>query len=179
MRAIAALLLALVASGCATASHRYRTLQEDWERSAPIHPSADAGEDPFPGATELSRGALVQQVLERNPSLRAARYAWRAALARYPQATALDDPTLASRIAPRSIGASGVDEAYSLELSQALPFPGKLALRGQAALGEAEAAGSDFAAVRSRLALMASLLYDDYYVAARSLALNGEHIELL
>jgi outer membrane protein, heavy metal efflux system len=184
MRAIrarsAALLLVFVAiSGCATASsHRYRTLQESWDRSASA-PRAETGDDPFAGMAELSRAALVQQVLERNPNARAARYAWRAALARYPQATALDDPMLGGTLAPRSIGTSRVDEAYSVELSQALPFPGKLALRGQAALGEAEAAASDFAAVRLRLALMASLLYDDYYVAARSIALNGQHIELL
>src|SRR5687768_10396053 len=99
MRAIrarwAALLLVSAAiSGCATASsHRYRTLQESWDRSASA-PRAETGDDPFAGVAELSRAALVQQVLERNPNVRAARYAWRAALARYPQATALDDPML-------------------------------------------------------------------------------------
>jgi outer membrane protein TolC len=180
MRAIALLLAFVAASGCATASStRYRTLREDWERSVIGARSPDADENPFPGMAELSRQALVQQVLDRNPTVRAARYAWRAALARYPQATALDDPILAGTLAPRSIGTNRVNEAYSVELSQALPFPGKLGLRGQAALGEAEAAASDFAAVRLRLALMASLLYDEYYVAARSLALNGEHVELL
>jgi len=177
----ASLLLALVAgSGCATAStHRYRTLQEDWQRSAVERSPADSGEDPFAGMAELSRGALVAQVLERNPNVRAARYAWRAALARYPQATALDDPMLGGTLAPRSLGTRRVDEAYSVELSQAFPFPGKLGLRGQAALGEAEAAGRDFAAVRLRLALIASLVYDDYYVAARSIERNAEHIGLL
>jgi cobalt-zinc-cadmium efflux system outer membrane protein len=177
----ALLLLAFAAgSGCAASStHRYRALQDDWQRSAVDRPAADAGEDPFAGVAELSRATLVHQVLERNPNVRAARYAWRAALARYPQATALDDPMLGGTLAPRSLGTSRVDEAYSVELSQAFPFPGKLALRGQAALGEAEAAARDFAAVRLRLALMASLLYDDYYVAARSVALNAEHIELL
>ncbi|HKA14549.1 MAG TPA: TolC family protein [Myxococcota bacterium] len=182
MRATAALLLlAYAISGCAsTSSNRYRTLQEDWQRAgADASPAGAGDEDPFPGAAELARGALVQQVLERNPTARAARYAWRAALARYPQATSLDDPMLGGSIAPGSFGAHGVDEGYRIELSQALPFPGKLALRGQAALGEAEAAARDFAAVRLRLALMASLLYDDYYVAARSVEVNAEHVALL
>src|SRR5687767_7602494 len=134
MRAItarwAALLLAsVVISGCATASSsRYRTLQEDWQSAAAGSSRADAGEGLFEGMPELSRGALVQQVLERNPTVRAAQYAWRAALARYPQATALDDPMLGGSLAPRSFGTSRVDEAYSVELSQALPFPGKLRL---------------------------------------------------
>lgn len=177
----ASVLLAILAvSGCATAStQRYRALQDDWQHSAVERSPTDAGEDPFAGMAELSRGALVAQVLDRNPNVRAARYAWRAALARYPQATALDDPMLGATLAPRSLGASRVSEAYSIELSQAFPFPGKLALRGQAALGEAEAAARDYAAVRLRLALMASLLYDDYYVAARSIRLNAEHVELL
>ncbi len=180
MRATIAPLLAIALCGCAVASSsRYRTLREDWERTAPSAPSADAGDELFSGMVELPRGVLVQQVLERNPSLRAARYAWRAALALYPQVTALDDPMLGGSLAPRSFGTHRVDEAYTLELSQALPFPGKLALRGQAALGEAEAAQRDFSAVRLRLALMTSLLYDDYYVAARSLEVNTQHIELL
>jgi outer membrane protein TolC len=178
----AALLLAFVAiSGCAGASStRYRTLREDWQRAEATAPARqDAGDSLFAGASALDRGELVQRVLERNPSAGAARHAWRAALARVPQVTALEDPMLGGSLAPRSFGTRRVDDAYSVELSQALPFPGKRALRGQAALGEAEAAARDFAAVRLRLAAITSMLYDDYYLAARALEVNAEHVALL
>ncbi len=131
------------------------------------------------GAPFLERGALIHKVLERNPTIRAARYAWRAALARVPQVTSLDDPMLGAGLAPRSIGSSSVDSAPKFDLSQKLPFPGKLRLHGEAALAEAEAASHSHAAVRLRLATIASLLFDDYYLAARSLEINADHIALL
>jgi outer membrane protein, heavy metal efflux system len=180
-RCVALLLACFAISGCATASsNRYRTLRDDWQREeSTAAPSEDPGDALFAGATVLERSQLVAQVLERNPSVGAARHAWRAALARYPQAIALDDPMLRAGLAPRSFASGGAETAYDVELSQALPFPGKRDLRGQAALGEAEAAQRDYAAVRLRLAAIASQLYDDYYLAARSLEVSAEHVSLL
>ena len=171
----------LAATACSTAVPSYRSQSEAWQRSGDADSIARTSEDAdlFEGARSLERQALVRLVLERNPTVRAARYAWRAALARYPQVTALDDPMFGAGVAPRSIGSNDVDDAPKFDLSQKLPFPGKLRLRGEAALGEAEAASHDYEAVRLRLATMASLLYDDYYVAARSLEINREHVALL
>ena len=173
------LLLLLTVSACATATHRYRTLHDDWQRTDSSVRASTTDVDLFRGAPFLERRALIEQVLERNPNVRAARFAWRAALARYPQATALEDPMFGVGVAPASIGSSSVNAAPKFDLSQKLPFPGKLGLRGEAALGEAEAASHDYVAVRLRLATMASLLYDDYYLAARSLEINAEHVALL
>jgi len=179
-RGAVALLLWLVASACSTSSNRYQTLTKDWQRSeARSTRPADAGERLFANAPVLDRRVLVQYVLERNPTVRAARFAWRAALARYPQATALEDPLLGAGVAPRSIESGSVNEAPKFDLSQKFPFPGKLRLRGEAAIGEAEAASHEHAAVRLRLATMASLLFDDYYLATRSLEINAEHVALL
>src|SRR4030095_6068217 len=102
---------------------RHHELEDAWERSAPAPAATD---DPFAGHATLERPALIAAVLARNPSIAAARWAWRAALARYPQETALDDPVLGYTLAPASIGSSSVDIGQRVELSQALPFPGKL-----------------------------------------------------
>jgi len=171
-------LFAMVACSTATPG-RYRSLSEDWQRSEADAPAADLDDRLFEGFEHLDREALIARVLERNPTVRAARYAWRAALERYPQVTSLDDPMLGAGVAPRSIGSSTVDDAPKFDLSQKLPFPGKLALRGEAALAEAEAASHDVEAVRLRLATMASQLFDDYTLAARSLAINAQHVALL
>jgi outer membrane protein TolC len=170
--------LAAAAPGCAGPglAARQRAQDDAWERSAP---AADAAGEPFPGAPFLEREALVDEVLRRNPSVQAARWAWRAALERYPQETSLDDPMLGYGVAPRSFGSSEFSDAHKVELSQAFPFPGKLGLRGEIALAEAEAAAHDYEAVRLRLATMTSLVFDDYYLAARSLAINAEHLELV
>ncbi len=155
---------------------RHRELADAWSRAAPARAASD---DPLAGHTTLDRQALVAAVLARNPSIEAARWAWRAALARYPQETALDDPMLEYSLAPASLGSSRVDAGQRVALSQALPFPGKLTLRGEIALAEAEAAASDHAAVRLRLATLASLLFDELYLIDRKLGVNDAHRGLL
>lgn len=156
-----------------------REQRDAWERAESRARSASQAPDPFAGAALLERAALVQAVLERNPTLHAARYAWRAALERAPQVASLDDPMLGFGVAPRSFGSSEVDEGTRIDFSQRLPFPGKLALRGEVAAFEAEAASQDFQAVRLRLAALASRLFDEYYLAARSLEVNAQHVALL
>lgn len=176
LRALA--LLAPLLWSCAgpSLSSRHHEQQDAWRRAAPAQAASD---DLFAGQAVLERRALVAAVLARNPSIDAARWAWRAALARYPQETALEDPMLEYSLAPASVGASGVDTGQRVTLSQALPFPGKLALRGEIALAEAEAAASDFTAVRLRLAALASLLFDQAYLVERKLAVNDAHRDLL
>jgi outer membrane protein TolC len=174
-----AALLAAGLTGCAGLglARRHHEAERSWRESAGDLARDDA--DPFPGAARLERAALVEAVLRRNPSIRAARWSWKAALARYPQETSLDDPMLGYGVAPRSFGSDAVQDGHRVELSQRVPFPGKLSLRGEIALAEAEAARSDFEAVRLRLATMASLLFDELWLLERSLAINGEHLGLL
>ena len=156
----------------------YRAL--DRELTALEAEPAPPPERLFPGALELGREALVAEVLRRNPSLAAARFAWRAALARYPQVTSLDDPSVGYSIGPRTFGSGTVpQEAHRFDVSQAIPFPGKLGLRGAAALAEADAAGQDFAAVRLRLASIASMLFDEYWLLARAVEINDAHLDLV
>jgi outer membrane protein TolC len=177
----AGLALLAVASGCSIAAgpelRRQQRALEALEEAAPD----DAAGPPFAAAAAtLERAALVEEVLRRNPTIAAARFAWRAALARHPQETALPDPTFAYSIGPRTLGSSTVaQEAHRFDVGQAIPFPGKLALRGAAALAEAEAAARDHEAVRLRLATMASLLYDEHWLLARAAEINDEHLRLV
>ncbi len=135
--------------------------------------------DPFAGRPTLERSELVRAALERNPSLHAARHAWRAALLREPQVTALPDPTVGYGLAPRSLGARNVDVGHVVDVAQTFPFPGKLALRGEVAEAEAEAARGDLGGVRLSLAVMASRLHDERHFLARAVEITGEHLALL
>ncbi len=132
-------LVGIVLPGCVTGlSGRYQTLHREMERSQLTHVEYKETEDTFVHVTTLERPVLLREVLNRNPSIHSAQQAWRAALARYPQVVSLDDPMLGYGLAPLSFGSNSVDDAHKVDLSQKLPFPGKLALRGQAALAEAE-----------------------------------------
>src|SRR5262249_13886436 len=90
--------------------------------------NSQPGELPFTGQAELNVEALIEQVLARNPSLSQMIAAWQAASARYPQVTSLEDPMFAATVGPGTIAPDepGVEFAYRLEVSQKLPFPGKL-----------------------------------------------------
>jgi outer membrane protein, heavy metal efflux system len=142
-------------------------------------PRVEADQQAGPG--ELSVEALVQQVLDRNPSLAQMVAAWQAASARYPQVTSLDDPMIAGTIGPGTIAPDdpGVRFAYRLEISQKYPFPGKLGLRGQAAQAEAGAAGLDVEDMRLQLIQSAQDAFYEYYLAYRALEVNQENLRLL
>jgi outer membrane protein TolC len=170
---------AIFLTGCLGSGRvQYRALHQELAALEP--PPAAPGERPFAGAAQLERDALVGEVLRRNPTISAARFAWRAALARYPQETALEDPTFGYGLGPRTFTSREAPQiGQRFELSQALPFPGKLALRGEAALAEAEAAAHDYEAVRLRLATMASMLHDEWWLLARTAEINRQHLELV
>src|SRR5207302_2419707 len=115
----------------------------------------------------------------RNPSLAQMIAAWQAASARYPQVTSLEDPMLAGKLGPGSFGSNNVAFAYMAEVSQKLPFPGKLKLRGENALAEANAAGLDVADMRLQLIESAQIAFYDLFLVARALEWNEESLKLL
>jgi cobalt-zinc-cadmium efflux system outer membrane protein len=134
--------------------------------------------DPFAGAATLDRAALTAAVRERNPTLEAARLAWRAAAARPAQERALDNLMVSYGAAPLSLG-GGVPFGQSLEVRQALPYPGKRRVRTAMAEAEAEAAFQGYQKALLELTTEASLLFDDWYLVHRALAINAEHRLLL
>jgi outer membrane protein TolC len=170
--------LALACAG-PSLGQRYRESREELRASAGRSASLADGETLFAGIQVLESEVLVREVLRRNPSLRAAQEAWRAALARYPQETALGDPMLDIGVGPRTFGGETGDDAFALELRQPLPFPGKLGLRGEMALADAEASHRELDASRIDLAVRAQVLFADYYLAARALEINATHLRLL
>jgi outer membrane protein, heavy metal efflux system len=127
----------------------------------------------------LERASFVRAVLRNNPSVESARQGFRAALGRVRQAGAFEDPMLDLGLAPLSVAREGVPLGYEVQLSQRLPWFGKRALETQMASAEAGAAEADYQSVRRELGMTAVLLYDQYYVATRSLDINAEHVVLM
>lgn len=126
----------------------------------------------------LDRDELIAEILERNPTVDAARQAWKAAAARSAQVT-LDDPMLSYALAPASVGAGRADFGEEVEVSQPLPWPGKLRRRREIEAGMAEARFHDLDEARVGMALEAARLFGDYYLVARAREINAEHVRLL
>jgi outer membrane protein TolC len=91
-------------------------------------------------APEPSLREFVERALEAQPSLAEAEARYRAALERLPQVTALPDPTVSFTQMLRSVETRVGPQLNTVMLGQALPWFGKLDVRGQIATQEAAAA---------------------------------------
>jgi len=140
----------------------------------PLPPVMPPGPPPVDVLVEnvLSRQWLAAEIEARHPSLEAMAAAWRAAMQRYPQQIALDNPMLMGMIAPESAGSAVTETAYAFQLNQKLPWFGKRNLRGAAAAADADAASQDLADTRLQVRLAADLAFFEYFLVERQSALN-------
>ncbi len=141
--------------------------------------SLAAEENPFAGSKQISTRELVQAVLSQNPSLPAMQAARDAAEARIVQASALKDPMFSYAVAPATVGVSDLDFSQTFELSQALPWPGKRRLRGEAAQHEAKAAHEGIDSQRLKLIALAKSVFADWYFIHEAIRINRVNQDLL
>ena len=175
-------MLASVVQACATisGSSAYRGASAE-PAGANSQPFLASRTDAASGlqSPALDRRAFVRAVLERNPTIESARQGWRAALSRISQAGTFDDPMIDLGVAPLSFDSSKAPFGYEMGVSQHLPWFGKRGLEVSAAAAEADASKSDYEALKRELALSALVLYDQYFVAQRSLEINARHVDLM
>lgn len=130
-------------------------------------------------ADSLSLKDLLREVLQRNASLESMRATYAAALERTPQVSAFDDPMLSYSSVPSSINSSDVDYAQKITLSQKVPWPGKLSLKGDIASSIASSASQDLDALRNLVAEAVKKAYYDYYYIFRAIEINDENLEVI
>jgi len=128
---------------------------------------------------ELQLDWLVEEVQSRNPSIRAATEAWRAAAQRYPQVVSLEDPMFGFLVSTANVGSNEGEAGYMLDVSQRIPWPGKRRLRGGIAAAEADVMQGEIGVTRLRLAEAAKSAYFDYYQAQRQMEVIDATTELL
>lgn len=107
----------------------------------------------------LQLSELIREAVDNNPDIKAAEQRWHAAQARIPQVQTLPDPKI--NLAYKSLDTQ--ETMYGV--SQALPFPGKLRLRGEVATSEADIAEQDYLAVTLQvIAALKEAFYDLHFV---------------
>jgi outer membrane protein, heavy metal efflux system len=137
------------------------------------------------GTEPLTVQRLVKTVLVRNPSLPALRAAASEAASRVGSAGTLDDPMLSYTFAPETVGGiqnpNGSDRGLNqhVELSQAIPWPGSLALREAEASSMAEAARQDLADLRLQIMAAVKAGFAEWYYIHRALQINRANRQLL
>ena len=128
--------------------------------------------------------ALVQEALERNQEVQAARRAIEAKRARVPQARAWPDPTVSvsyggNVLPPFTLMNGDPSSARQFTAEQEIPFPGKTRLRGEIAAREADAEALNYEAVSRRVEAEVKQAYFDLYFTDQSLSTLHKDRELL
>ncbi len=136
-------------------------------------------ENAFPNTQQLNAQMLVDAVLRRNPDIPTLQAAWNATTARIDRVDALDDPMIAYSVAPRTANGPTNDLRQSISVSQRMPWPGKLALRGDAARFEAKSSFENIEKKRLELILWSKQLFADWYFIHAALRINDINKSLL
>lgn len=96
------------------------------------------------GRTSLSQAVTLEELIEAgirdNPTIRAKRAAWQGAGQKYSRVRSLDDPMITYTQPIKEIETRLGPNKRSVMLSQKIPYPGKLKLKGKIANKEAEIA---------------------------------------
>lgn len=115
---------------------------------------------------------LVTAVLQANPRLEVAQATWQASIARIEQQSALDDPQFKYSFAPLTVDTEKSDFGQRFEISQKLPFPGKLPLRAKVAEYQAETRQQNIATLQLILATSAKSIFADWYFIHQAIVIN-------
>ena len=123
---------------------------------------------------------LIQEVLARNPELAAARKQWEAATNRIVQVQSLDDPILSLQLwnVPQPFNVART-ENHIFGLSQNLPFPGKLGLKGEVASRSADMTEQSVHAKERDLVARLKQVYYDLFLTQKAIQIHHEQVELL
>jgi outer membrane protein, heavy metal efflux system len=149
--------------------------------NGPLHSKLAAQE----AQVNVQLDALIAEALERNPELSVMRRSFDASRARVPQAKALPEPMLSygyagnAPLPPFDIQKGDPASARMVSVTQEIPYPGKLALKGKQAHVEAEA--EYWAYEQTRLNLVAEVkdAYFELFYLHKALATSAKNKTLL
>lgn len=131
----------------------------------------------------LSLDSLIEEAKKNNPEILAAKKRYEAAKARIPQAKSLEDPTIGLTFEKVPRGTLKLDKTMSedrmLSLSQAIPFFGKLSLKGKIALIESQMFATEIKNKELEIISSVKNAYYDLYMNYKEIELNQESLEFL
>jgi len=126
---------------------------------------------------------VIAEGLRRNPAVQSALHAVEAQRHKVPQAKSLADPEVsvgwAGNIAPFSLQEGDPSSYRGVGVSQQIPYPGKLKLRGQIVSKDVDAAQWEYEAVRRRVVEDLKSAYYDYFFYDKALEVSRKDKDLL
>ena len=133
--------------------------------------------------TPLKLNDLVEEALNKNPDILAAKSKWEVFKERPPQAGSLDDPMVGLGIVnlPTDTFSFRQEDMTMKEISltQRLPYPGKRGLRSEMAQKEAEAAFSDYEEVKVKVSRDVKMAYYELFYVNKAIEVTEKNREIL
>jgi cobalt-zinc-cadmium efflux system outer membrane protein len=154
---------------------------------SPAFVTASSAQNPMPQhePTVTPLAEVLQEAEQNNPQIQAARQGWKAAQQVPSQVSTLPDPQFQLQQvnvgSPRPFaGYTNSDFAYfGLGVSQDLPYPGKLRLRGEIAKRDAEVSQQQFESVRRSVLAEVKATYFQLAYLSKTLGILESDGELL
>ncbi|MEE8575503.1 MAG: TolC family protein [Thermodesulfobacteriota bacterium] len=130
-------------------------------------------------AGDMELSALIREGLLKNPRIIALRHEWKRIEQRFPQARALPDPVLSYTYPIRKIETRLGPTEHVFGVSQRIPFPGKLRLKGDIANKEIQMARLEIESAAFDLALSIKLSFYELYYIDKAVGFARERLNVL
>lgn len=174
----------LAMQGCAVSkdNSRFDHLVNEVNAKATINPEAvlkGISENSFRDIKMLEVETVIRMALDNNPGLTSMRERVKEAAHRYPLVTSLYDPVVGVGFFPSTVVSDRADFAYKIDFRQRILYPGKLGLKGEKAIAEAEVVLNNFSSVKLKLVSMVKTAYLELFFIHRAIEINDENKNLL
>ena len=127
--------------------------------------------------------SFVQEALQNNPEIKAAKARWGASTKRPSQEGTLPDPMIGVDWQNVSFDSITLDDdpdsMLRFSFEQDIPFPGKLSLKKKIAARDSEAEEKSYRATERRVIADLKASYYDWYLAAKAIEITERNQELL
>jgi outer membrane protein TolC len=131
----------------------------------------------------VSLESLIEEAKKNNPEILSAKKRYEAAKARIPQAKSLEDPSVGLTFEKIPRGTLKINKTMPddrmLSLTQAVPFFGKLSLKGKIALVESQMAVSEYKAKEITIVKEVKKAYYDLFMNYKEIELTKTNLTLL
>lgn len=131
-------------------------------------------------ASPVKLQKLIEFAMENNPGIKAAKLEWSRIIQKYPQAISLDDPMIIYAYSIKNVETRTGPQKQIFKLSQKIPFPGKLSLKGDVVIKEVEIAKTNFEKeLRNVIVAIKKSYYELFYIrkAAELTTQNNKILE--
>ena len=146
-------------------------------------PAQSSGVEASSAGETLTLDAVVREALAKNPAVQSALHTIAAQRRRVPQVRSLPDPMVsagwAGNITPFSVQEGDPSSNRNVSVTQQIPYPGKLKIRGEIASKEADAYQTDYEAVVRRITADVKAAYFDYFYFDKAIQTTKKNKDLL